>query len=121
VDMEVIKFWFVENLQFLKTILIMFVGSYVMKKDVNCGNILMKMINLLKHIKDPTTYAIILSISGAFLVASSFQSIRLVGFIIWVISNCIWTIYFIRTKQTNPAILFLIYLMTSSYGIFSNW
>jgi hypothetical protein len=99
----------------------MFVGSYATKKDVDHGSILMKMFNLMKYIRDPTTYAIILSVSGAFLVASSFQSIRLVGFIIWVISNCIWTIYFIRTKQTNPAILFLIYLMTSSYGIFSNW
>lgn len=76
---------------------------------------------MIKKLTDPTTYATILSVSGAFLVASSIQSIRLIGFSIWVISNCIWSMYFIRTKQTNPSILFLIYLMTSGYGVFSNW
>ena len=78
-------------------------------------------ITMIKKLKDPTTYAIMLSVGGAFMVASPLQQIRLIGFIIWVISNCIWSIYFIRTKQTNPSILFLIYLMTSAYGVFSNY
>jgi hypothetical protein len=67
---------------------------------------------------DITTYSTLLSIAGAILVANPEKSFRLAGFVIWTISNGIWTIYFRNTKQYNPMVLFIIYLV---YGVMSNW
>jgi asparagine N-glycosylation enzyme membrane subunit Stt3 len=73
------------------------------------------------NLKDISLYATILSVIGVFLVASADQPIRLLGFSVWVMSNFIWIIYFYKTKQRNPSILFLIYLISSFYGIINNW
>ena len=72
------------------------------------------------YIYNVTTYATILSIAGGFLVANASQDYRLIGFCGWVISNFIWVCYFIKTKQTNPAIMFSIYFVTSILGVINN-
>ena len=69
---------------------------------------------------DYTIIATILSILGGFLVTSLSVDIRFYGYIIWIISNAIWLVYFYRTKQYNPAILFTIYLVTSIIGAYNN-
>jgi len=54
----------------------------------------------LEKLKDPTVYATILSVGGAFLVANSTKDIRLLGFLIMV--------------------MFIIYLGTSLLGVMNN-
>jgi hypothetical protein len=69
---------------------------------------------------DLSTYATILSLLGAYFVASATEQFRLFGYITWIFSNLIWFVYFIRTKQYNPMMLFLIYLVTSIIGVYNN-
>jgi hypothetical protein len=81
--------------------------------------------NLLKYyikskLGDLSTYATIISLFGAYFVASASQQYRLFGYLSWIVSNAIWFVYFIRTKQYNPMMLFLIYLITSIIGVFNN-
>lgn len=69
---------------------------------------------------DETVLATVLSVSGALLVASSDQVVRLAGFVIWITSNLIWVYYFKRTLQYNPMTLFIIYLFISLFGVYNN-
>jgi hypothetical protein len=71
-------------------------------------------------LSDISTYAIILSLFGAYFVASATEQFRLFGYITWIFSNLIWFVYFIRSKQYNPMMLFLIYLVTSIFGVYNN-
>lgn len=70
---------------------------------------------------DITTVATVLSVSGALLVTFPEQLVRFIGFVIWIISNTIWTIHFKSTNQTNPMILFMIYLVISLFGAYNSW
>lgn len=67
-----------------------------------------------------TTYSTVLSVVGGFCVSSAAQDIRLTGFLMWILSNCIWCGYFLKTKQYNPFVMFLIYLVTSIIGAYNN-
>ena len=109
----------------------MFAGLFVMNVDANYGSMMMiesesnNKYNLLKYyikskLGDLSTYATIISLFGAYFVASAFQSYRLFGYLSWIVSNAIWFVYFIRTKQYNPMMLFLIYLITSIIGVINN-
>jgi len=57
--------------------------------------------------------ATLLSITGAILNADE----KISGFYIWAISNTMWIIYGIKTKQKWLVISFIVYLITSLYGI----
>jgi len=61
-----------------------------------------------------------LSLIGGFLVSGASNDVRLVGFTIWVISNVIWSSYFLYTKQYNPAFMFIVYFITSCIGVYNN-
>jgi hypothetical protein len=74
----------------------------------------------MKVVKDITSIAVVMSVAGAICVASAEQQIRMIGFVVWVVSNSIWALYFYRTEQTNPLVLFLIYLGSSIWGITNN-
>lgn len=64
--------------------------------------------------------AIILSISGAILVASKLQKLRLIGFIIWIFANTIWLVNSLTYKDYVQSILWLTYLIICIKGIYSN-
>ena len=76
---------------------------------------------LKEKLSDITTYATILSVIGAIYVCSPEQFTRLCGYGIWICSNLTWTGYFLQTKQYNPMVLFIIYLVTSIAGVLNNW
>ncbi len=60
--------------------------------------------------------ATILSVSGAFLVASPYSSRRAYGFGIWMVSNCLWVFAGIQGANPYLIILFGIYFYSSCRG-----
>jgi len=56
----------------------------------------------------------VLSIAGAVLI--SFPRQQLYGFMVWVLSNIGWIIYYYSNKDLSPMILFSFYLLTSLNG-----
>jgi hypothetical protein len=67
---------------------------------------------------DKSIVPTILSLLGAFLISINYN---FYGFVIWIVSNILWVIYFKQTKQYNPMVLFSIYLITSVIGVINNW
>lgn len=64
--------------------------------------------------------AIILSISGAVLVASKTQKRRFIGWCIWMISNVIWLANAISYDDFLQSILWGVYIIICMKGIYTN-
>jgi hypothetical protein len=60
--------------------------------------------------------ATVLSISGAFLVASSYSSRRAYGFGIWMVSNLLWVVAGLQGANPYLIVLFGIYFYSSCRG-----
>jgi len=65
--------------------------------------------------------ALILSISGAFLVARKERKNRLIGFITWIIANTIWLINSIIYGDYIQSLLWISYNLLAIYGVKNNF
>jgi len=65
--------------------------------------------------------ATILSIAGAFLVASPLTHRRMGGFGIWIVSNTLWVGAGLRDNNPYITFLFAVYLISSIRGMIGAW
>jgi len=63
------------------------------------------------------TPAVILSMSGAVLVAMPTTFLRMVGFSVWLISNTLWVIQGKKVKDFYLMALFSFYFLTAAIGV----
>lgn len=60
--------------------------------------------------------AVLLSLTGAYLVASPLADRRQTAFIIWMIANALWVTIGIATQSPYIAFLFAVYFLLSAKG-----
>jgi hypothetical protein len=63
--------------------------------------------------------AVILSLSGAYLVASPLDNQRQTAFCIWMLANALWVVIGITTRSPYIALLFALYFLLSAKGYLS--
>jgi hypothetical protein len=65
--------------------------------------------------------ATICGILGSFLVATPFEQIRFIGFLLFLTGNILWILYSRKNPALKPIlVLNAFYFLSSSLGIFSN-
>ena len=64
--------------------------------------------------------AAIIAILGAVLVSNLSNEIRLIGFLLWIVSNGIWTYYGYKIKDFWVFFQFVIFLVISINGVITN-
>ena len=64
--------------------------------------------------------ALILSASGAYLIALESKKKRLIGFLIWLVANTIWTIDSLSTANYTQTALWIYYNLMCLVGIKNN-
>jgi nicotinamide riboside transporter PnuC len=65
--------------------------------------------------------AMVSGVAGSFLVATSSEKIRLLGFILFLTGNILWMIFSFRDKKLRAIfVLNAFYFLSSALGIYSN-
>jgi hypothetical protein len=60
--------------------------------------------------------AVLLSLTGAYLVASPIEDRRQIAFCIWMLANALWVAIGISTRSPYIALLFAVYFVFSAKG-----
>ena len=63
--------------------------------------------------------AVILSLTGAYLVASPLDNRRQTAFCIWMLANSLWVVIGISTRSPYIALLFAVYFIFAARGYLS--